>query len=118
MDPYAVLGLEPGATSEEITKAYRKLTRRYPPELSPRRFARIQQAHHLLSSSERRMKAAARDPEATLAALDPVPRVTLAAAPPAPAPPAVEDCEPLLAAVRRALLEDVLRAAFSDESAR
>lgn len=34
-DPYKILGLSPSATEEEITKAYRKLAKRYHPDLNP-----------------------------------------------------------------------------------
>ena len=34
-DPYKVLGVSPGATDEEITKAYRKLVKKYHPDLNP-----------------------------------------------------------------------------------
>lgn len=34
-DPYKVLGISPGASDEEITKAYRKMAKRYHPDLNP-----------------------------------------------------------------------------------
>lgn len=34
-DPYAVLGLAPGATEDEVTAAYRKLAKKYHPDLNP-----------------------------------------------------------------------------------
>ena len=35
IDPYKVLGVSPDATEDEITKAYRKLAKKYHPDLNP-----------------------------------------------------------------------------------
>ncbi len=34
-DPYSVLGLSPGASEDEVTKAYRRLAKKYHPDLNP-----------------------------------------------------------------------------------
>lgn len=59
-DLYAVLGLTRSATSEEVKKAYRKLARKYHPDLNPgnkaaeERFKEISQAHDALSDEKTR----------------------------------------------------------------
>ena len=110
--PHAVLGLPASATAEEILRAYRKLVRRYPPELAPEPFARIHHAYQLLTSLERRMEAARAVPEETIAQLFPVPEAALKAPLPPPPPLTERDLEPLLAPFRRAQLVRILRGAF------
>ena len=107
-EPHAILGLEPGATRDQITRAYRKLVRRYPPELNPERFARIRRAYERLSSLELRMAEVRKNPEAVLEDLFPPPRVTLTPAPSPPEPLEPEDLEPLLGPLRRELLKRLL----------
>ena len=34
-DPYSVLGLSPSASKDEVTKAYRRLAKKYHPDLNP-----------------------------------------------------------------------------------
>jgi hypothetical protein len=59
-DPYAVLGLSPGASSQEIHEAYRRLAHQYHPdkvshlgeefqELARQRFLEIQEAYEALT---------------------------------------------------------------------
>ena len=72
--PHAVLGLPVTATLAEITRAYQKLTRRYPPELAPEPFVRIHRAYQLATSLERRMEAAQTAPEEALDQLSRRPR--------------------------------------------
>jgi len=110
--PHTVLGVPATATVQEITRAYHKLVRRYPPELAPEPFARIHRAYQLATSLERRMEAARQAPEETLDQLFPLPRATLKATPPAPPPLTERDLETLLAPWRRAELGRVLRQAF------
>lgn len=60
MDPYKVLGVAPGASDDEIKKAYRKLIRKYHPdanvnnpnkEAAAKRFAEVQEAYEVLMKS-------------------------------------------------------------------
>jgi hypothetical protein len=58
-DLYAVLGVNRTATSNEIKSAYRRLARRYHPDINsdpgaPAKFAQINEAYHTLIDSERR----------------------------------------------------------------
>jgi hypothetical protein len=114
--PHAILGLPATATAEEITRAYRKLVRRYPPELAPEPFARIHRAYQLATSFERRMEAARQAPEETIDQLFPSPQATLKAPPPPPPPLTERDQEILLAPFRRAELVRILRVGFSRDS--
>lgn len=113
----AILGLAPGASIEETDAAYRRLARRYPPELNPLRFAQIKDAHEVLTSLERRMRDAEADPEQALAALFPTVDVRLAAPPDPPHPLTCTDWEPLLAPLRVAAIAAILRAGFSSGEA-
>ena len=61
-DHYATLGVETNATDEEIKRAYKKLARRYHPDLNPgdaeaeARFKEIGAAYEVLSDPERRSR--------------------------------------------------------------
>src|SRR5205809_6579236 len=62
VDYYKTLGVEKNATEEEIKKAYRKLARKYHPDLNPndkeanRKFQQINEANEVLSDPEKRKK--------------------------------------------------------------
>ncbi len=61
-DYYKVLGVERNASSDEITKAYRKLARKHHPDLNPddksakKRFQEIQSAYDCLNDPDKRAK--------------------------------------------------------------
>src|SRR5690554_6294644 len=62
IDYYKILGLTKGATVKEIKAAYRKLARKYHPDLNPdnkeseQKFKEINEAHEVLSDPENRKK--------------------------------------------------------------
>ncbi|MGA1994575.1 MAG: DnaJ domain-containing protein, partial [Bryobacteraceae bacterium] len=59
-DYYETLGLNKKATAEELRKAYRKLARKYHPDLNPgdksaeERFKRVQEAYDVLNEPRKR----------------------------------------------------------------
>ena len=61
-DYYEVLGLQKGATDEEIKKAYKKLARKYHPDLNPgdktaeEKFKEINEANEVLSDPQKKAR--------------------------------------------------------------
>jgi DnaJ-class molecular chaperone len=59
-DYYKILGVSRGASADEIQKAYRKLARKYHPDLNPddkaaqKKFKEVQQAYDVLSDDKKR----------------------------------------------------------------
>lgn len=57
-DPYSVLGISPGASDDEVTKAYRKLAKKYHPDLNPgdeeaaRRMSEINDAYEQIKNPD------------------------------------------------------------------
>jgi curved DNA-binding protein len=62
IDYYKILGVDKNATAEDIKKAYRKLARKYHPDLNPndkdahKQFQQINEANEVLSDPEKRKK--------------------------------------------------------------
>src|SRR5215218_6879260 len=62
IDYYKVLGIEKNASQDDIKKAYRKLARKYHPDLNPndkeahKKFQQINEANEVLSDPEKRKK--------------------------------------------------------------
>src|ERR1700691_6665259 len=61
-NPYDVLGVQPGASEDEIRSAYRKLAKRNHPDLNPgnkeaeARFKEIASANEILSDKDKRAR--------------------------------------------------------------
>ncbi len=58
-DPYKVLGLEPGASDEEVKQAYRRLAKKYHPDLNPgdaeaaRKMQEVNEAYDQIKNPEK-----------------------------------------------------------------
>ncbi len=57
-DPYGVLGLQPGATSEQVRQAYFQMVRVHTPEAHPVEFKRVRAAYEKLRSPRDRAELA------------------------------------------------------------
>jgi len=61
-NPYHILGVKPDASVEQVQKAYRKLAKKFHPDLNPgnrkaeEEFKRISAAYDLLSNPEKRAR--------------------------------------------------------------
>jgi len=70
-DPYTVLGVPKTASEEDIRKAFRKLAKKYHPDLNPgdksaeAKFKEVSQANEILSDAEKRRRYDAGEIDAT-----------------------------------------------------
>src|ERR1700704_923768 len=77
MDFYIVLGVERGATVPDIKRAYKRLARRFHPDINPgdrmaaAQFRQIAEAYETLSDPDRRRQYDTRGHAAAAAAADP-----------------------------------------------
>lgn len=55
-DPWALLGVEPGASDDEIRAAYREAVKRHPPDRDPPGFARLNEAFEALRNPRARAR--------------------------------------------------------------
>jgi curved DNA-binding protein CbpA len=53
---YLMLGLEPGATDDEIRRRYLELVKNHPPEHDPQRFQDITQAYERIKDRQARIR--------------------------------------------------------------
>src|SRR5215813_973122 len=59
-DLYAILGLSKGASADEVRKAYRRLARKFHPDLNPgdkaaeEKFKKLQEAYDVLNDDKKR----------------------------------------------------------------
>ena len=115
---YEVLGLPPGATTDQIKKKYRELARKFHPDvvqdktLGQRVFTQINQAYSVLGDPERRAQyngtlTQNAAPASTAAKTEPTARVT-DAAPPKPAAPSQAAADPMFAARKAQAYADML----------
>lgn len=55
-DPYTILGMPPDADDEAIRRRYLELTRQFPPEQHPERFAAVRGAYEKVKDLEARVR--------------------------------------------------------------
>ena len=115
-DAYAILNLDSGASVDDIKAAYHRLVRRYPPEINPRRFARVKQAYEFLSSYERRMRHAAGDLHEGLDLLFPKVKAVLLPPPEPPEPLGSDDWGSLIKPLREQIIRAILADGFSTKA--
>lgn len=58
IDPYAILGVEPSATSAEVRMGYLQKVREHPPERDPEGFKRVRESYETLRSPRKRAEMA------------------------------------------------------------